>query len=57
MAEKKLYDVLELQKMWHAELVRIAKVEFNLQGHTWSKQTLIYSILNEQSKQDGNNLR
>ncbi len=50
MTEKKLYDVLELQKMWHAELVRIAKVEFNLQGHAWSKQTLIYSILNEQSK-------
>jgi hypothetical protein len=50
MEANKTYDIIELQKMEVPELIKLAKT-FGLIAHLWPKQTIIYSILNEQSKQ------
>lgn len=51
------YDIIQLSKMTLLELVEIAK-KFNIHvltdevaGITWSKQTIIYQILDEQACQ------
>jgi len=56
---EQLYDILELQAMDKEALEELAK-EFGLEAQGWFKQTIIYSILNEQNKKlnnDGNTLR
>jgi hypothetical protein len=59
MTNEKLYDIIHLQKMDKEALEELAK-DFGLEAKGWFKQTIIYSILDEQNKkleQDGNNLR
>ena len=58
MTNEKMYNILDLQAMDTDRLEKLAE-EFGLDAKGWFRQTIIYSILNEQQKQldNGNNLR
>lgn len=55
---EQLYDILQLQAMDRETLEDVAK-EFGFEPKGWFRQTIIYSILNEQQKRlnDDNTLR
>lgn len=53
MPDAKLYDILELQAMDKEALEELAK-DFGLEAEGWFRQTIIYSILNEQQKRINN---
>lgn len=50
---EQLYDILKLQAMDKEALEELAK-NFGLEAKGWFKQTIIYSILNEQQKRLNN---
>lgn len=50
MEVTKLYDILELSKMPIDQLRDLASERFNLEAHTWPKQTIVYAILDKQQK-------